>query len=147
YIPDGTHPRESIEDYCRTYEQKIGDLGGIDIQLLGIGRTGHIGFNEPGAEFDSQTRLVELNDLTRTDAAAGFGEKEQVPTEAITMGIDTILKARKIILMAWGKGKAAIIKKMMESDLTPDIPATFLKTCERVELVLDTEAASDLRKE
>ncbi|MBD1423669.1 glucosamine-6-phosphate deaminase [Sphingobacterium chuzhouense] len=144
HIPDGTLPKENIESYCLAYENKIATLGGIDIQLLGIGRTGHIGFNEPGATRDSKTRLVELNDLTLRDAAATFGGKEYVPTEAITMGIDTILAARKIILMAWGKGKAEIVKKTLESEITEEIPATFLKTTEHVEFVLDNGAASSL---
>ena len=144
HIPDGTLPKEKIKEYCLAYENKITTLGGIDIQLLGIGRTGHIGFNEPGAERYSKTRLVELNDVTRTDAAPSFGGKEYVPTEAITMGIDTILAAKKIMLMAWGNGKAEIVKKTMESEITAEIPATFLKTCEQVEFVLDSEAASSL---
>lgn len=142
FIPDGTLARAEIEAYCSAYENKIKAVGGIDIQLLGIGRTGHIGFNEPGATRFSKTRLVELNDLTRTDAAPAFGSKEYVPTEAITMGIDTIMAARKILLMAWGRGKAEIVQKTMETEVTAAIPATFLKTCEQVEFVLDNEAAS-----
>lgn len=142
HIPDGTLPKEQIEAYCQAYEDKIAALGGIDLQLLGIGRTGHIGFNEPGAERHSKTRLVKLNDLTRTDAAAAFGGKEHVPTEAITMGIATIMAARKIMLMAWGEGKAEIVKNTLESDVTSEIPATFLKTTEHVEFILDNGAAS-----
>ena len=144
HIPDGTLSRENIDTYCLAYERKISELGGIDIQLLGIGRTGHIGFNEPGATYNSKTRLVSLNDLTRSDAAAAFGGKEHVPTEAITMGIDTILTAQKIILMAWGSGKADIVKRTLESGITSEIPATFLKTNEHVEFVLDNDAAESI---
>lgn len=142
HIPDGTLAKSEMEAHCLAYENKIEAVGGIDIQLLGIGRTGHIGFNEPGATRCSKTRLVELNDLTRRDAASAFGGEEYVPTEAITMGIETILAARKIMLMAWGKGKAEIVQKTMESEVTEEIPATFLKTCEQVEFVVDNEAAS-----
>lgn len=111
HIPDGTLEKEEITDYCLAYEQKISAVGGLDLQVLGIGRTGHIGFNEPGSAPNSGTRLVTLDDLTRRDASRDFGGKENVPTKAITMGIGTIFKAREIILMAWNKKKAPIIKK------------------------------------
>ncbi|RZK93099.1 MAG: glucosamine-6-phosphate deaminase, partial [Pedobacter sp.] len=111
HIPDGTLALEDIPAFCLDYEKKIGDLGGLDIQILGIGRTGHIGFNEPGSAPNSGTRLVTLDDLTRRDAARDFGGKTFVPTKAITMGIGTIFKAREIILMAWSRKKASIIKK------------------------------------
>ena len=105
HIPDGTLAKEGIADYCLEYENKIEEVGGLDLQILGIGRTGHIGFNEPGSAPNSGTRLVTLDDLTRRDASRDFGGKENVPTKAITMGIGTIFKAREIILMAWSRKK------------------------------------------
>ncbi len=146
YIPDGTLAMEDIHDYCLAYEQKITALGGIDLQLLGIGRTGHIGFNEPGSAPNSGTRLVTLDDLTRRDASRDFGGKENVPTKAITMGIGTIFKAREIILMAWNAKKAEIVKKAVEGELSADVPATFLQLSDSVEFVLDQDAASALTR-
>src|SRR5690606_8522888 len=105
HIPDGTIPESEIHSYCLEYEKKISTLGGLDLQLLGIGRTGHIGFNEPGSAPNSGTRLVTLDDLTRRDASRSFGGKENVPTKAITMGVGTIFKAREIILLAWNVTK------------------------------------------
>lgn len=146
HIPDGTLAMEDIHDYCLAYEQKITALGGIDLQLLGIGRTGHIGFNEPGSAPNSGTRLVTLDDLTRRDASRDFGGKENVPTKAITMGIGTIFKAREIILMAWNAKKAEIVKKAVEGELSADVPATFLQLSDNVEFVLDQDAASALTR-
>lgn len=146
HIPDGTLDMEDIHDYCLAYEQKITALGGIDLQLLGIGRTGHIGFNEPGSAPNSGTRLVTLDDLTRRDASRDFGGKENVPTKAITMGIGTIFKAREIILMAWNAKKAEIVKKAVEGELSADVPATFLQLSDSVEFVLDQDAASALTR-
>jgi glucosamine-6-phosphate deaminase len=116
------------------------------MQLLGIGRTGHIGFNEPGSAPNSGTRLVTLDDLTRSDAARDFGGKANVPTKAITMGVGTIFKAREIILMAWSKKKAPIIKKAIEGEISGDVPATYLQLSDNVEFVLDIDAASDLTR-
>jgi glucosamine-6-phosphate deaminase len=146
HIPDGSLPLEDVEEYCRGYEQKINEFGGIDLQILGIGRTGHIGFNEPGSAPNSGTRLVTLNDLTRRDAAREFGGKSNVPMKAITMGIGTIFKAREIILMAWGKHKASIIKKSVEGKVSADVPATFLQLCDNVEFILDEDAATELTR-
>ncbi len=146
HIPDGSLPLEAIEEYCRNYEQKINEYGGIDLQILGIGRTGHIGFNEPGSAPNSGTRLVTLEDLTRRDAARDFGGKSNVPLKAITMGIGTIFKAREIILMAWSKHKASIIKKSVEGEVSSDVPATFLQLCDKVEFVVDSDAASELTR-
>lgn len=146
HIPDGTLAMEEIHDYCLAYEQKITALGGIDLQLLGIGRTGHIGFNEPGSAPNSGTRLVTLDDLTRRDASREFGGKENVPTKAITMGIGTIFKAREIILMAWNAKKAEIVKKAVEGELSAEVPATFLQLSDNVEFVLDQDAASALTR-
>ncbi len=146
HIPDGTLKKEDIASYCLDYENKIGELGGLDLQILGIGRTGHIGFNEPGSAPNSGTRLVTLDDLTRRDASRDFGGKENVPTKAITMGIGTIFKAREIILMAWSKKKATIIKKAVEGEISGNVPATYLQLSENVEFVLDTDAASELTR-
>lgn len=146
HIPDGTLHIEKIPAFCLDYEKKITDLGGLDLQILGIGRTGHIGFNEPGSAPNSGTRLVTLDDLTRRDASRDFGGKENVPTKAITMGIGTIFKAREIILMAWNTKKAAIIKKAVEGEISSDVPATYLQLSEHVEFVLDRDAASDLTR-
>ncbi|MFP5080705.1 glucosamine-6-phosphate deaminase [Pedobacter sp. JCM 36344] len=145
-IPDGTLKLEDIPGFCLAYEKKIGDLGGLDIQILGIGRTGHIGFNEPGSAPNSGTRLVTLDDLTRRDAARDFGGKSFVPTKAITMGIGTIFKAKEIILMAWNRKKASIIKKAVEGEMSSEVPATFLQLSENVEFILDQDAASLLTR-
>jgi len=146
HIPDGTLPEEQVAAFCLDYEKQIEAVGGLDLQILGIGRTGHIGFNEPGSAPNSGTRIVTLDDLTRLDAARDFGGKANVPTKAITMGIGTIFKAREIILMAWSKKKAPIIKKAVEGDMSGDVPATYLQLSENVEFILDEEAASGLTR-
>jgi glucosamine-6-phosphate deaminase len=146
HIPDGTLAEEDIAGFCLDYERKITALGGLDLQILGIGRTGHIGFNEPGSAPNSGTRLVTLDDLTRSDASRDFGGKQNVPTKAITMGIGTIFKAREIILMAWSLKKAPIIKKAVEGELSGDVPATYLQLSDHVEFVLDKPAASMLTR-
>ncbi|QEG24450.1 glucosamine-6-phosphate deaminase [Mariniblastus fucicola] len=143
-IPDGTLDVEQVADWCRNYEAKIESLGGIDIQLLGIGRTGHIGFNEPGSGTESQTRLITLDRLTRIDAASDFFGIENVPRRAITMGVGTILKARKILLLAFGENKARVIRSSIEGEMTPTIPATFLQQHPDTEFVLDQAAAAEL---
>ena len=146
HIPDGTLSRKDIPAFCLEYERKITALGGLDLQILGIGRTGHIGFNEPGSAPNSGTRLVTLDDLTRRDASRDFGGKANVPTKAITMGIGTIFKAREIILMAWNTKKAAIIKKAVEGEISSDVPATYLQLSDRVEFILDADAVSELTR-
>ncbi|MDX5422524.1 MAG: glucosamine-6-phosphate deaminase [Hymenobacteraceae bacterium] len=146
HIPDGTLPQEEIHDFCLEYERKIESFGGLDLQILGIGRTGHIGFNEPGSAPNSGTRLVTLDDLTRRDASRDFGGKENVPRKAITMGIGTIFKAREIILMAWSGKKAPIIKKAVEGEMSGEVPATYLQLSDNVEFVLDMDAASELTR-
>jgi len=146
HIPNGTLALEEIPAFCLAYEQKISAYGGLDLQILGIGRTGHIGFNEPGSAPNSGTRLVTLDDLTRRDAAHDFGGKEKVPTKAITMGIGTIFKAREIVLMAWNRKKAGIIKKAVEGEISSDVPATYLQLSDHVEFILDEEAASELTR-
>ncbi|MGV6945537.1 glucosamine-6-phosphate deaminase [Sphingobacterium kyonggiense] len=145
-IPDGTLAPEDVQTYCMAYEQKISSLGGLDIQILGIGRTGHIGFNEPGSAPNSGTRLVTLDDLTRRDASRDFGGKENVPTKAITMGVGTIFKAKEIVLMAWNEKKAEIVKKAVEGEISSDIPATYLQMSDNVEFILDQDAASALTR-
>lgn len=146
HIPDGTLKKEEIANYCLEYEKKITEVGGLDLQILGIGRTGHIGFNEPGSAPNSGTRLVTLDDLTRRDASRDFGGKENVPTKAITMGIGTIFKAKEIILMAWSKKKAPIIRKAVEGEISSHVPATFLQLSDNVEFILDEDAASELTR-
>ncbi len=146
HIPDGTLAQKDITEFCLDYEKKIEALGGLDLQILGIGRTGHIGFNEPGSAPNSGTRLVTLADLTRRDASREFGAKENVPSKAITMGIGTILKAREIILMAWNKNKATILKKAVEGEITSRVPATYLQLSDKIEFVLDSDAASELTR-
>jgi len=146
HIPDGTLAPEEIAAWCLNYEKQIEAVGGLDLQILGIGRTGHIGFNEPGSAPNSGTRLVTLDDLTRTDASRDFGGKQNVPTKAITMGIGTIFKAREIILMAWNQKKAAIVKKAVEGEISGEVPATYLQLSDKVEFVLDADAASELTR-
>ncbi|MDB5137257.1 MAG: glucosamine-6-phosphate deaminase [Mucilaginibacter sp.] len=146
HIPDGTLAKEDVAAFCLEYEKKISSLGGLDLQILGIGRTGHIGFNEPGSAPNSGTRLVTLDDLTRNDASRDFGGKQNVPTKAITMGIGTIFKAREIILMACSGKKAPIIKKAVEGEISGDVPATYLQLSDHVEFVLDEAASSSLTR-
>ncbi|WP_295767476.1 glucosamine-6-phosphate deaminase [uncultured Mucilaginibacter sp.] len=146
HIPDGTLAVEEVAAFCLNYEKKIEEFGGLDLQVLGIGRTGHIGFNEPGSAPNSGTRLVTLDNLTRSDASRDFGGKENVPTKAITMGIGTIFKAREIILMAWSRKKAPIIKKAVEGEISGEVPATYLQLSDHVEFVLDEDAASELTR-
>jgi len=144
HIPDGTLPKDKIADFCANYESLIDSNGGIDIQILGIGRTGHIGFNEPGSRLDSLTRLITLDHVTRTDAASDFFGQEHVPRTAITMGVGSIFKAKKIYLMAWGEGKAGIIRKTVEGPVTDTIPATFLQNHNDVTVVLDEASSVEL---
>ncbi|MFM7195028.1 MAG: glucosamine-6-phosphate deaminase [Bacteroidota bacterium] len=144
HIPDGTIAREQAEAFCKEYEATIEQLGGIDLQILGIGRTGHIGFNEPGSSERSKTRMISLDQVTRIDAAADFFGEAHVPRKAITMGVGTIMKARRVILMAWGEGKAEVIRKTVEGPVTDQIPATFLQHHTDARVVLDEAAASKL---
>ncbi len=146
HIPNGDIPIEYVENFCTEYEKKIELLGGIDIQILGIGRTGHIGFNEPGSWLSSKTRLVKLDHLTRVDAVKDFGKEEYVPYRAITMGISTILKARQIFIMAWGSHKASVVQHAIEGDITEMVPATYLQNHNNVKFYLDAAAASELTK-
>ena len=145
-IPRGDIKEEEIESFCEEYEDKIKKCGGIDIQLLGIGRTGHIGFNEPGSSIDSRTRLITLDHVTRLDAASDFFGDENVPKMAITMGIGTILEAKEIILMAWGENKSQIIKRTIEGDIDKKIPATFLQNHKNATFYIDESSSSELTK-
>ena len=146
HIPDGTLEKEDVKKYCSDYEAKISKAGGLDIQILGIGRTGHIGFNEPGSSLSSVTRMVRLDRVTRLDAASDFFGLENVPTKALTMGVGSILAARRIILMAWGEGKADIIKQAVEGKVRESVPATFLQRHPHCEVITDRAAASSLTR-
>lgn len=146
HIPDGTLKKDKIISFCEEYEAKIAQAGGLDIQILGIGRTGHIGFNEPGSNIDSTTRLITLDRLTMLDAASGFFDIENVPRRAITIGVGTILQAKKIFMMAWGEAKANIIRDTIEGDINSSIPATFLQQHKQTEVILDTAAAAQLTR-
>jgi glucosamine-6-phosphate deaminase len=145
-IPDGTLEMGEVNNFCKAYEQKIENAGGIDIQILGIGRTGHIGFNEPGSGIYSTTRLITLDKITRTDAASDFFGEEHVPTRAITMGVGTILKANKIFLLAWGEGKARIIRRTVEEEVNSSVPATYLQNHADVMVFLDQASAAELTR-
>lgn len=141
-IPLGNLPQDQVDAHCAEYEAKIDAEGGLDIQILGIGRTGHIGFNEPGSELESVTRQVTLAQITLDDAGPGFGGVDKVPTKAITMGVASVLKARCIYLMAYGAAKAQIVSDTITNDITDQVPATYLQKHDNTVFVLDNEAAS-----
>ncbi|BDS05599.1 hypothetical protein NT6N_06390 [Oceaniferula spumae] len=144
HIPSGTVAEEDIPAHCEEYEQAIIDAGGIDQQILGIGRTGHIGFNEPGSPQDSLTRAIHLDSITREDAAPAFGGIENVPTSAITMGCGTILSARRLVLLAWGEAKASIVKEAVQGPISDQVSASFLQNHPNAVFYLDEAAASAL---
>jgi len=143
-VPDGTIKPEEAEDYCLRYEQKIRRAGGIDLMLLGIGRTGHIGFNEPGSTRHSRTRMATLDPVTRRDAASSFFGEDNVPHQALTMGVGTILDARKIVLMAFGEHKARVVQRAVEGPVTDSVAASFLQQHPDAAFLLDRAAASEL---
>ena len=144
-VPDGQAGSDAqIAERCREYEAQIAAAGGIDFQILGIGRTGHIGFNEPGSLPGSRTRLVSLAPQTREDAAPLFGGLENVPRQAVSMGLGTILEAREIALMASGTAKAKIVRAAWTGDMTPRLPASWVRTHPNAALYLDADAASGL---
>ena len=145
-IPNGELDLNKVNSYCNEYEKKIKKLGGIDFQLLGIGRTGHIGFNEPGSNYSSLTRLVHLDYSTRNDARKAFYGIENVPTRAITMGINTIRKSKRVVLLAWGQNKAKAIGKAIEGRIDSNIPASFLQNHKNATFVLDKNSASNLTR-
>jgi glucosamine-6-phosphate deaminase len=144
HIPDGTIRPEEAEDFCLRYEQKIRRAGGIDLQVLGIGRTGHIGFNEPGSTRHSRTRQVTLDPVTRRDAASGFFGEDNVPQQALTMGVGTILDARKVVLLAFGEHKAKIVQKAVEGSVSDSVTASFLQQHPDATFILDHAAAGEL---
>ena len=146
HVPDGTIPRAQVFGWCQDYEEKIRAAGGIDLQILGIGRTGHIGFNEPGSGRDSRTRLVTLDALTRRDAARDFLGEANVPRHAITMGVGTILDARQIVLLAWGEAKAHVIADAVEKAPSDALPASFLQGHRAVTFHVDLAAANKLTR-
>src|SRR5690554_1066853 len=146
HIPHADSNVDDINQYCKAYEDKISSLGGLDLQLLGIGRNGHIGFNEPGSSFSSTTRLVDLHPVTRADAESDFGSLEKVPQQAISMGVHTIVQARRILLLALGERKSEIISKALKGEITTEIPASILQTLPQVEYVLDNEAAALIKR-
>lgn len=144
HLPSGTVDEADIPAHCTDYEQAIVDAGGIDLQILGIGRTGHIGFNEPGSPKDSLTRAIHLDNITREDAAPAFDGIKNVPTSAITMGCGTILAARRLVLMAWGEGKAPIVKEAAQGEVSDQVSASFLQEHANAAFYLDEAAASQL---
>ena len=146
HIPQGDVPREDIDDECRRYEEAILRAGGIDFQILGIGKTGHIGFNEPGSGAQSRTRLAMLDAITRRDAAADFFGEDFVPREALTMGIATILEAREIAILATGEHKAPIVQRAVEGAIDIDVAATFLQNHPNTTFYVDRAAAAELTR-
>ncbi|MES2304525.1 MAG: glucosamine-6-phosphate deaminase [Gemmatimonadota bacterium] len=146
HLPPGEGSRDQVADACAAYETAIRAAGGIDLQLLGIGKTGHIGFNEPGSGADSRTRLITLDTLTRRDAAADFFGEQNVPREAITMGVASILEAREICLLATGEHKATILRRAIEGEIDHQVAATFLQRHQSVTVYCDSAAAAELTR-
>ena len=143
-LPSGTVPEADIPAHCAEYEARIREAGGLDFQLLGIGRTGHIGFNEPGSPKDSRTRRIHLDEITRQDAAPAFGGIGNVPTHAVTMGCGTILEARRIVLLAWGSKKSSIVREALRGPVNDQVSASFLQEHPNAVFYLDHEAAAEL---
>lgn len=143
---DGTIPQDVIYEYCRLYEQRIESFGGIDIAITGIGRVGNIAFNEPGSRINSVTRLILLDYVSRKEAAKLFGSPDQVPVSSITMGISTLLAAKKIYLLAWGEEKAEMIKASVEGLVSDTIPASYLQMHNNTRVILDLAAAANLTR-
>jgi len=146
-IPRGDIDREQVEEYCASYEKAIEEAGGLDLILLGIGRTGHIGFNEPGSGPETRTRPIILDEITRKDAASDFFGDENVPREALTMGVGTILDTKEIILMATGEHKAPIIRRAVEEKITNDVTASYLQKHLNASIYVDRASAGDLTRE
>ena len=145
-VPDGTLRKDQVQAYCEAYEAKINAAGGLDLQVLGIGGTGHIGFNEPGSQIGSKTRLVALDYTTRADATPDFGTLAQVPRLAITLGVNQIMNAKRVVLMAWGANKAKIVQRACEGEVTENCPSSFLQHHPNTTFFLDETAASELIK-
>ncbi len=146
HVPDGTVARDGVAAACERYERNIRDAGGIDIQLLGVGRTGHIGFNEPGSSRDSRTRMITLDKVTRMDAASDFFGEWNVPKKAVTMGVGSILDARQIFLLAFGEHKANIVKRAVEGEITNSVAASFLQQHPNARFVLDPASSAELTR-
>lgn len=146
HIPPGTVSRDRVFEACQEYEAEIERAGGIDLQILGIGRTGHIGFNEPGSSMESRTRMITLDGITREDAARDFQGIENVPRFALTMGVGTIMNARRIVLMAWGENKADIVRQAVEGEVTDAISASFLQKHANAQFLLDAGASQSLTR-
>ncbi|MBN2473281.1 MAG: glucosamine-6-phosphate deaminase [Pirellulales bacterium] len=144
HLLDGTVPPEDVEEHCRRFEDTIRRAGGIDLMLLGIGRNGHIGFNEPFCDRHSRTRLITLDPVTRKDAASDFFHEENVPTQALTMGIGTIFEARKVILIAFGEHKAPIVREAVEEPVADRVPASYLQEHVSASVIVDEAAAAEL---
>lgn len=146
FTPDGSVAQDKVQEHCRLYEQRIESFGGIDIMLLGIGRIGNIATNEPGSGLTSTSRIILLDQVSRQEMTMSFGTSEPVPPCSITMGISTILRSRKIYLVAWGEEKAEIIQKTIEGKITDAIPASFLQTHNDAHVIIDLSAASQLTR-
>ena len=144
YLPDGQ--ATDIPAYCARYEESIREVGGIDLQLLGIGTDGHIGFNEPTSSLASRTRIKTLTEQTRADKAPSFGGQDQVPQHVITMGVGTIMEARQIALLAFGRNKAQAVADTVEGPITAMVPASILQMHPTAKIVLDEPAAVQLKK-
>jgi glucosamine-6-phosphate deaminase len=146
HIPNGSLPKDQIKQHCAAYEKALDDVGGIDLQILGIGNNGHIGFNEPGSSIYSKTRLINLENSTRLANAYEFANLSDVPRLAVTMGISTILKAKKLVLLAWGSAKAPVVQKAAEGNMTEQVPASLLQQHPDCQFVLDDAAAAELTR-
>ena len=146
HFPDGSVNKQDVQAFCAAYEKQIADAGGIDLQILGLSHIGHIACNEPGSDPASRTRMITLDRITRIDAASNFFGAENVPRHAITMGVGTILESKRILLIAFGEGKASIIKKTVEEETTSTVPASFLQTHRNTKVFLDDAAASELTR-
>lgn len=146
FSPSGSIAKDTIFEYCRLYEQRIESFGGIDVAVLGIGRVGNIGFNEPGSRLNSTTRLILLDNASRNEASKMFGNIENTPISSITMGVSTILSAKKVYLMAWGEEKAQMIKECVEGNITDTIPASYLQTHNNAHIAIDLSAAANLTR-
>ena len=146
FTPDGTISQDAVQESCRLYEQRIQTFGGLDAALFGIGRNGNIAVNEPGSSLASPTRIILIDPLSREEMTNSFANGEQVPPCSITMGIGTILKARKLYVTAWGEEKAGIVKAAVESNTSDTCPASFIQTHENADMVIDLGAASELTR-
>ncbi len=146
HFPSGEISIDKVSEFCRGYEKLITDCGGLDLMLLGMGKAGQVGFNEPGSFFNSRTRLVALGNDTRKSLSSIFYGVENTPSKAITMGLETIMSARRIILVAWGEDKASIVSSVIEGEITPSVPASYLQTHKNMEAVIDEGAAEELTR-